>query len=42
MGKGVERDWYLAKRYYDLSGEMGEGEGWLAVAGSLVGLYLRR
>ncbi|ORY30204.1 hypothetical protein BCR39DRAFT_529970 [Naematelia encephala] len=39
-GKGVPRDWHLAKRYYDLSGEIG-GDGWLGIAASLVGLYLR-
>jgi len=40
-GKGVARDWHLAKRYYDLSAEVGE-EGWAAVMLSLVGLYFRR
>lgn len=40
-GKGVKRDWHLAKRYYDLCSEVG-GEGWLGIGMSLVGLYLRR
>lgn len=40
-GKGVARDWHLAKRYYDLSRETGEEAG-LAVWFSLWGLYLQR
>lgn len=40
-GKGVPRDWYLAKRYYDLSGEV-SADGWGAVMLSLIGLYVRR
>ena len=41
MGKGVPRDWHLAKRYYDMSGET-SWEAWPAVSLSLAGLYLRR
>lgn len=40
MGKGVPRDWHLAKRYYDLSGDSAL-EAWPAVMLSLVGLYIR-
>ena len=40
MGKGVPRDWHLAKRYYDLSGDTAL-EAWPAVMLSLVGLYAR-
>lgn len=40
MGKGVPRDWHLAKRYYGLSGETA-AEAWPAVMLSLAGLYLR-
>jgi SEL1 protein len=39
-GLGVKRDWWLAKRHYDLAGEMGDGG--LGVGLSLAGLYLRR
>jgi len=39
-GKGVPRDWHLAKRYYDLCGEVSP-DAWIGVVGSLVGLYLR-
>lgn len=40
MGKGVPRDWHLAKRYYAMSGETAL-EAWPAVILSLTGLYLR-
>lgn len=38
-GVGVKRDWWLAKRSYDLAGHMG---GRLPVMLSLSKLYLRR
>lgn len=41
MGLGVPRDWHLAKRYYDRSGETSL-EAWPAVLLSTLGLYLRR
>lgn len=40
MGQGVPRDWHLAKRYYDMSGETAL-EAWPAVMLSLTGLYIR-
>ena len=40
QGQGVPRDWHLAKRYYDMSGETSR-EAWPAVLLSLAGLYLR-
>lgn len=41
MGKGVPRDWHLAKRNYDLSMETNL-EAQLPAMLSLIGLYLRR
>jgi SEL1 protein len=38
-GIGVKRDWWLAKRSYDLAGDMG---GKLPVMLSLAKLYVRR
>ncbi|ORX35868.1 hypothetical protein BD324DRAFT_629317 [Kockovaella imperatae] len=40
QGMGVPRDWHLAKRYYDMSGETSR-EAWPAVVLSLAGLYVR-
>jgi hypothetical protein len=39
IGIGVKRDWWLAKRSYDLAGDMG---GKLPVMLSLTKLYVRR
>ena len=41
MGKGVPRDWHMAKRNYDLSMETNL-EAQLPATLSLIGLYLRR